>query len=81
MVGDQLLDWVAFMCDVANSYACVFSTWKFVDTRRKIEWSNDNVDIDPKCFIADVITLKYCRRHWPLSSLPQAAPAWSHIAK
>jgi len=48
MLGDQLRDWVAFMCDVANSYACVFSTWKLVDTQRKYEWATDDLDIDPE---------------------------------
>lgn len=48
MVGDQLRDWAAFMCDVANSYACVFSTWKLVDTQRKMEWATDEIDIDPE---------------------------------
>ena len=48
MVGDQLRDWAAFMCDVANSYACVFSTWKLVDPQRKVEWATDDLDIDPE---------------------------------
>jgi len=46
MIGSQLLQWVEFMCDVANSYTCVFSTWKLVDPKRKIEWATDNLDID-----------------------------------
>jgi hypothetical protein len=48
MVGDQLRDWAAFMCDVASSYACVFSTWKLVDTQRKMEWATDELDIAPE---------------------------------
>ncbi|WP_037200366.1 hypothetical protein [Rhodopirellula baltica] len=48
MIGDQLKEWATFMCDVANSYACVFATWKLVDTQRKIEWATDNLDIDPE---------------------------------
>lgn len=48
MVGDQLRDWAAFMCDVANSYACVFLTWKLVDTQREMEWATDDLDIDPE---------------------------------
>lgn len=36
MIGDQLIAWITFMCDVANSHACVFSTWKLVDTKRKM---------------------------------------------
>ena len=48
MIGAQLLQWVEFMCDVANSYACVFSTWKLVDTKRNIEWATDHLDIDPE---------------------------------
>jgi hypothetical protein len=48
MVGDQLRDWAAFMCDVASSYACVFSKWKLVDTQRKMEWATDELDIAPE---------------------------------
>ncbi|MBI1249808.1 hypothetical protein GC197_18435 [bacterium] len=48
MVGDQLRDWAAFMCDVSNSYACVFSTWKLVDPQRKMEWATDDLDINPE---------------------------------
>lgn len=48
MIGDQLRDWAAFMCDVANSYACVFSMWKLVDIQRKMEWATDDLDIDPE---------------------------------
>ena len=48
MVGAQLQNWTTFMCDVAQSYTCVFSTWKLVDTHRKTEWTNANLDIDPE---------------------------------
>ena len=48
MIGSQLQQWVDFMCDVARSYACVFSSWKLVDTKRKIEWATDSLDIDPE---------------------------------
>ena len=48
MIGDQLKEWAAFMCDVANSYACVFTTWKLVDTQREMEWATDYLDIDPE---------------------------------
>lgn len=46
MNGDQLKEWAAFMCDVANSYACVFMTWKLVDTQREMKWASDHLDID-----------------------------------
>ncbi|HEX5091838.1 MAG TPA: hypothetical protein VFV84_04020 [Burkholderiales bacterium] len=29
LTRDQHIGWVEFMADVANSYACVFSTWSF----------------------------------------------------
>ena len=48
MIGSQLQQWVEFMCDVARSYACVFSSWKLVDTKRKTEWATDSLDIDPE---------------------------------
>lgn len=47
MVGEPLHNWVAFMCDVAKSYACVFSTWRLVDIKRQIEWSTDDLDLQP----------------------------------
>jgi len=40
-----LISWVEFMCDVAQSYACVFSTWSIENSRLKNKWSNQNVDI------------------------------------
>jgi hypothetical protein len=48
MIDDRLNDWAAFMSDVAQSYACVFTTWKLTDTRRKMEWATDDLDIDPE---------------------------------
>ena len=48
MLGDQLQGWVEFMCDVSNSCACVLSTWKTTDTGRKLEWSNEDLDLDPE---------------------------------
>lgn len=48
MIGDQLKDWVVFMCDVARSYGCVFTTWQLVDTQRKMEWANETLDIEPE---------------------------------
>lgn len=38
--------WVEFMCDVAESYACVFSTWKFTDAERQISWTSEAFDIE-----------------------------------
>ena len=32
--------WVEFMCDVAQSHGCVFSTWNLEDPRRGQSWSN-----------------------------------------
>ena len=48
MVGERLRKWSEYMCDVANSYGCVFSTWKLVDAKHEKEWSNENLDIDPE---------------------------------
>jgi hypothetical protein len=42
------IDWVAFMCDVAQSYCCVFSTWSLTDTSKSQSWSNEEIDIDPE---------------------------------
>jgi len=32
--------WVEFMCDVAQSHGCVFSTWNLEDPRSGQSWSN-----------------------------------------
>lgn len=34
--------WVEFMCDVAESHGCVFSTWSLSDPKRGQSWSNDD---------------------------------------
>ncbi|OYP35624.1 hypothetical protein [Rhodopirellula sp. MGV] len=47
MNADRCVDWVAFMCDVANSYGCVFSTWMLTDPTRQRSWSNETIDVDP----------------------------------
>lgn len=44
----QCTEWVAFMCDVANSYGCVFSTWRFTDPVRNRTWTNETIDVDPE---------------------------------
>lgn len=35
-------DWVCFMCDVAQSHNCVFSTWNLEEPRSGKSWSNDS---------------------------------------
>ncbi len=44
----QCTEWVSFMCDVANSYGCVFSTWSLTDPMRDQTWSNETIDVDPE---------------------------------
>ena len=44
----RCVDWVAFMCDVANSYGCVFATWRLTDPVRDQFWTNETIDVDPE---------------------------------
>lgn len=48
MSEQMCCDWVAFMCDVASSYGCVFSTWKLTDPTQNRSWTNESLDIDPE---------------------------------
>jgi len=48
MNAQRCADWVAFMCDVASSYGCVFSTWTLTDPVRQLLWRNEMINIDPE---------------------------------
>jgi len=48
MTEERCVDWVAFMCDVAQSYGCVFSTWHLTDPSTSRTWSNEEIDVDPE---------------------------------
>jgi hypothetical protein len=41
---EQHLKWVEFMCDVAQSHGCVFSTWSFESPKLKLKWSTEEID-------------------------------------
>ncbi|REJ67068.1 MAG: hypothetical protein DWQ31_12470 [Planctomycetota bacterium] len=41
---DQLLAWVKFMADVAQSYACVFSTWVLTQASTGKQWGNESFE-------------------------------------
>ena len=43
---DQHLKWVEFMADVAQSYACVFSTWALEAPSLKVKFSSESVGSD-----------------------------------
>ncbi|WP_425614713.1 hypothetical protein NA78x_004588 [Anatilimnocola sp. NA78] len=47
MSAEQWSDWVAFMCDVASSYGCVFSVWTLTDPMKQRSWTNESIDVDP----------------------------------
>ena len=47
MNAERCADWVAFMCDVANSYGCVFSIWTLTDPTLQRSWTNETIDVDP----------------------------------
>lgn len=48
MTEVRCVDWVAFMCDVAQSYGCVFSMWHLTDPATSRTWSNEEIDIAPE---------------------------------
>ena len=48
MTEQRCVDWVSFMCDVAQSHGCVFSTWRLTDLHRSRAWSNEMLDVDPE---------------------------------
>ena len=41
---EQIIEWVKFMADVAESYACVFSTWKLTEASTGRQWSNETFE-------------------------------------
>lgn len=38
---DQLIGWVEFMADVAQSYACVFSNWVLIHASTGKQWASE----------------------------------------
>jgi hypothetical protein len=42
--SEQHTSWVEFMCDVARSHGCVFSTWSFESPQLKRTWSTEEID-------------------------------------
>ena len=47
--GEQHAAWVEFMCDVAQSHGCVFSTWSFESPKLKRKWSTEGIDGERDC--------------------------------
>ena len=41
---NEFLSWIEFMCDVSQSYGCVFSTWHVECPVLNAVWSNKNED-------------------------------------
>lgn len=41
MDADRLMAWTDFMCDVGQSYGCVFSTWRLTDASQS--WSSEDL--------------------------------------
>lgn len=37
-------NWIIFMCDIAQSHGCVFSTWNLENPKFKLNWSNEKMD-------------------------------------
>lgn len=48
MNAERCAEWVAFMCDVAHSYGCVFSSWRLADTVRDLLWTNEMMHVGPE---------------------------------
>jgi len=46
LTEQELLDWVVFMCDVAHSHGCVFSSFKLEVLQGGQSWSNQGVHTD-----------------------------------
>ncbi len=44
--GDQLIEWIEFMADVAQSYACVFSTWVLTEASTGKQWLSELYEPD-----------------------------------
>ena len=42
----QHLKWVEFMADVAQSHACVFSTWNLEVRSLNLKFSSESIDVD-----------------------------------
>ena len=41
---EDLINWVEFMCDVSQSYSCVFSSFTLESTELGLKWSNKDVE-------------------------------------
>ncbi len=44
----QHYDWVEFMCDVAQLYNCVFSTWSLEAPKLKLKFVSKEIESDNK---------------------------------
>jgi hypothetical protein len=43
---EEHLEWVAFMADVAQSYACVFSSWSFEAPSLNLRFESEQIEDD-----------------------------------
>lgn len=44
LTEEQHMSWVEFMCDVAHSYACVFSTWSLEAPSLGVQLRSETID-------------------------------------
>ena len=44
--ADVHIDWVDFMCDVAQSYHGIFTQWSLTDPKSKKTWSNEEIETE-----------------------------------
>ena len=44
--GEDFINWVSFMCDVAQSYSCVFSEFSLESPELGLTWSNSEFESD-----------------------------------
>ena len=44
--GEDFINWVSFMCDVAQSYSCVFSEFSLESPELGLAWSNSEFESD-----------------------------------
>jgi len=44
LTKEDFINWVEFMCDVSQSYSCVFSSFTLESPELGLKWSNEDVE-------------------------------------
>jgi hypothetical protein len=48
LTEQRFMDWISFMCDVAQSHGCVFTSWHLTDPKTSQTWTNQNIEVEPE---------------------------------